>query len=138
MCFADLSTAQVFATVIDGARMDEELLGELGTYAPREVILNVGARRCAKAADWLKSQGVMLSDNQAGRFDPADCAARVKERFGETVKPEVLENRPLVCAVGALLDYLTETQKTDLATIRELTVYSEGQYLGLDPAAIWS
>lgn len=132
VCFADLSTAQVFATVIDGARMDEELLGELGTYAPREVILNVGARRCAKAADWLKSQGVMLSDNQAGRFDPADCAARVKERFGETVKPEVLENRPLVCAVGALLDYLTETQKTDLATIRELTVYSEGQYLGLD------
>ena len=132
VCFADLSTAQVFATVIDGARMDEELLGELGTYAPREVILSVGARRCAKAADWLKSQGVMLSDNQAGRFDPADCAARVKERFGETVKPEVLENRPLVCAVGALLDYLTETQKTDLATIRELTVYSEGQYLGLD------
>lgn len=132
VCFADLSTAQVFATVIDGARMDEELLGELGTYAPREVILNVGARRCAKAADWLKSQGVMLSDNQAGRFDPADCAVRVKERFGETVKPEVLENRPLVCAVGALLDYLTETQKTDLATIRELTVYSEGQYLGLD------
>ena len=132
VCFADLSTAQVFATVIDGARMDEELLGELGTYAPREVILNVGARRCAKAADWLKSQGVMLSDNQAGRFDPADCAARVKERFGETVKPEVLENRPLVCAVGALLDYLTETQKTDLATIQELTVYSEGQYLGLD------
>ena len=132
VCFADLSTAQVFATVIDGARMDEELLGELGTYAPREVILNVGARCCAKAADWLKSQGVMLSDNQAGRFDPADCAARVKERFGETVKPEVLENRPLVCAVGALLDYLTETQKTDLATIRELTVYSEGQYLGLD------
>lgn len=132
VCFADLSTAQVFATVIDGARMDEELLGELGTYAPREVILNVGARRCAKAADWLKSQGVMLSDNQAGRFDPADCAARVRERFGETVKPEVLENRPLVCAVGALLDYLTETQKTDLATIRELTVYSEGQYLGLD------
>ena len=132
VCFADLSTAQVFATVIDGARMDEELLGELGTYAPREVILNVGARRCAKAADWLKSQGVMLSDNQAGRFDPADCAARVKERFGETVKPEVLENRPLVCAVGALLDYLTETQKTDLATIRELTEYSEGQYLGLD------
>ena len=45
VCFADLSTAQVFATVIDGARMDEELLGELGTYAPREVILNVGARR---------------------------------------------------------------------------------------------
>ncbi len=132
VCFADLSTAQVFATVIDGARMDEELLGELGTYAPREVILNVGARRCAKAADWLKSQGAMLSDNQAGRFDPADCAARVKERFGDTLRPEVLENSPLVCAVGALLDYLTETQKTDLATLRELRVYSEGQYLGLD------
>lgn len=132
LCFADLSTAQVYATVIDGARMDEELLGELGTYAPREVILNVGARRCGKAADWLRGQGSMLTDNQAGRFDPADCAARVKERFGETVKPEVLENKPLVCAVGALLDYLTETQKTDLATLRELTVYKEGQYLGLD------
>lgn len=132
VCFADLSTAQVFATVIDGAQMDDELLGELGTYAPREVILNVVAKRCARAAEWMRGQGVMLSDNQAGRFDPADCAVRVRERFGETVKPEVLENRPLVCAVGALLDYLTETQKADLSTIRELTVYSEGQYLGLD------
>jgi DNA mismatch repair protein MutS len=132
VCFADLSTAQVFATVIDGAQMDDELLGELGTYAPREVILNVVAKRCARAAEWMRGQGVMLSDNQAGRFDPAACAVRVRERFGETVKPEVLENRPLVCAVGALLDYLTETQKADLSTIRELTVYSEGQYLGLD------
>ena len=132
LCFADISTAQVCATVLDGDQMEEHLLNELGTYCPREAILNVSARRCGGAADFLSGHGALLTDNQPGRFEYAACAERVKERFGQTLREELLQNKPLVCAVGALLDYLTETQKSDLSYIKELTVYSEGQYLGLD------
>ncbi len=132
LCFADISTAQVFATVLDGAEADQHLINELGTYAPREVIANLGASRFPAAADYLTAKDAMLSDNQSARFDFDACRALVERQFGETVRADVLGNRALVSAVGALLDYLIETQKTDLSYIKELRVYSEGQYLELD------
>ncbi len=132
LCFADISTAQVFATVLDGPEADQHLINELGTYAPREVIANLGVSRFPFAADFLKSKDVMLGDNQAARFDPDACLTLVRSQFGASLREDMTENRALVCAVGALLDYLIETQKTDLSYIKELRVYSEGQYLELD------
>ena len=132
VCFADVSTAEVFATVIDGIQMDEHLLSELGTYSPSEALINVPAKRCAVISDYLRGRGTLISDNEANRFSFADCTSRVQKQFGDTVGESVMQNKPLVCAVGALLDYLAETQKSDLSYIKELRVYSEGQYLGLD------
>ncbi len=132
VCFADISTAEVFATVIDGAEADQHLINELGTYMPREVIANLGESRFPAVADYIVSHGGMLNDNQSARFDPEACATLVQAQFGDSVRENVLESRALVSAVGALLDYLIETQKTDLSYIKELQVYNEGQYLELD------
>lgn len=132
LCFADISTAQVFATVIDGSEADQHLINELGTYAPREVIANLGASRFPGAADFLASKGAMLNDNQAFRYDPDICTELVKNQFGTTLREDILTSRALVLSVGALLDYIIETQKTDISYIKELTVYSEGQFLELD------
>ncbi len=132
LCFADISTATVFATVLDGTDAEDRLLAELGTYAPREVIANLGASRFPAAADYLASRGVTLNDNQSRRYDPDTCLSLVKAQFGDTVREAHLESRPLVSAVGALLDYLIETQKTDISYIKDLQVYAEGQYMELD------
>ncbi len=132
LCFADVSTAQVFATTLTGDESDQHLINELGTYAPREVVTNASAARFPEAADFLNAKGVMLNDSQSARYDPDTCLELVKNQFGGSVREDILEDRALVCAVGALLDYLTETQKTDLSYMKELQVYSEGQYLELD------
>ncbi len=132
LCFADISTAQVVATVLEGPEADQHLINELGTYSPREVIANLGVSRFPMAADYLASKGIMLADNQSARFDPDACRELVKAQFGDGVREEVLADKSLVSAVGALLDYLMETQKTDLSYIKELNIYSEGQYLELD------
>ena len=132
VCFADITTAQVSATVLDGAEADQHLINELGTYSPREVIANLGKSRFPQVADFLNAKGAMLGDNQAARFDPDACLELVKSQFGDRVREDILGNRAIVCAVGALLDYLIETQKSDLSYIKELQVFSEGQYLELD------
>ena len=132
VCFADISTAQVFATVLDGAEADQHLINELGTYAPREVIANLGKSRFPEAADFLNAKGAMLSDNQSRRYDPDTCRELVASQFGDNIREDILQNRAIVCAVGALLDYLIETQKSDISYIKELQVFSEGQYLELD------
>ncbi len=133
VAFADASTGEASATVLRGANMESRLLAELGTYRPREVLINLPRSRAAAVAEFCTSQlHALLSDAQAGRFEYSPCRAAVAEQFGEALREGVLEDRPLVCAVGGLLDYLREMQKTDLRAMQSLNVYSEGQFLEMD------
>ncbi len=132
LCFADISTAQIRTTVITGDSMDEHLVNELATYTPTEVIANLPAAKFGTAADFLVSRHAILEDNCPGRFDYEVCLALVTEQFGDTLREGMPEDKAMICAVGALLGYLHETQKTDLSYIKQLDVYNEGQYMALD------
>ena len=41
VCFADISTAQIYTTSFSGSGMAARIRNELGTYAPREVLCNI-------------------------------------------------------------------------------------------------
>ena len=133
VCFADISTAQVYATTFDGNNMDARLKNELGTYAPREILCNLKRANMGEIGDFLDAHGeMMLNDGQGTRYDAVTCRASVERQFGESLRPEILENKPLYMAVGAVLSYLADTEKSDLTYIKELNVYSDGQYLEMD------
>ena len=65
---------------------------------------------------------MMLTDGQHARFDAAIARELVKNQFGDTLRAEVLEDKALVSAVGAVLSYLIDTEKSDLSYIKELNV----------------
>ena len=136
VCFCDVSTGEIYATSFGGDAMDARLQSELGTYAPSEVISNLTAKKMnsyGKTADFITGRlASMLTENQPARFE-YEAAREITERlFGDTVKEEVLQNRPLISAVGALLSYIEEMHKKDASHIRTLNVYSDGQYLEMD------
>ena len=133
ICFADASTGQLSATVLRGANMESRLLCEMGTYHPSEVIFNLPRSRVAAAAEFVTTNlRAVMTDAQAGRFEYGSARETVIDRFGDTLREGILEDRPLVCAVGGLLDYLREMQKNELVGIKELSVYTEGQFLEMD------
>ena len=133
VCFADISTAQVYATTFDGNNMDARLRNELGTYAPREILCNLKKANMGEIGDFISShKDMMLTDGQGARFDANVCREMVKNQFGEQLRPEVLEDKALCMAVGAVLSYLIDTEKSDISYIKELNVYSDGQYLEMD------
>ena len=133
VCFADISTAQVYATSFDGSNMDARLKNELGTYAPREILCNLSRTHMGEIGEFITTRlETMLGDAQASRFAADDAMERVKAQFGETLRAEVLEDDALVRAVGAVLHYLEETEKSDISYIKTLNVYSDGQYLEMD------
>ena len=133
VCFCDVSTAEIYATSFSGANMDGRLLNELGTYAPAEVIANLGASKFKEISEFIKSRlGAMLNDNQPSRFEFDPCIERVKAQFEETLREDDTQDKALVCAVGAMLDYVRDTQKKDIGYINKLNVYSDGQYLEMD------
>ncbi|MBQ8311331.1 MAG: DNA mismatch repair protein MutS [Clostridia bacterium] len=133
VCFADASTAEVYATVLDGENMDARLKTELGTYAPREVICNLNQVNMGEIGEFLGAvKSMMVTDNQYARFEENVARERVRAQFGDSVREEHLQSRALVSAIGALLGYLEDTHKQDISYIRELNVYSDGQYLDMD------
>ena len=133
VCFCDVSTAEIYATSFSGGNMDARLQNELGTYSPAEVISNLGASKFKETADFIKGRiGAMLGDNQPGRFEHDACLERVKAQFEDTLREDDTCDRALVCAVGAMLDYIRDTQKKDIGYINKLNVYSDGQYLEMD------
>lgn len=85
--------------------------------------------------DLLKERlGITIYALDAWYFDDALCQRTLKEHF----KVNALEGLGLgdydcgVIGAGALLTYLKETQKTDLAHLTKLTGYAAGKYMMLD------
>ena len=133
IAFGDVSTARVSATYFCGDEINTKLRNELGTYAPSEVVFNLSAQRAPEIAEFVRSNlGSMLNDNRPTQFQYEEAKARVKSHFAASIKDEQLENKALVASLGALLAYIEETQKKDISYIKDLTVYTDGQYLEMD------
>ncbi len=133
IAFADISTGHIAATSFEGEHQVQQLIGELGVYAPREIVLNVSADDIPKAASFLKNNlQAVINQNETARFENAAAVERVKRHFvslpGEFEDEENIAQK----ALGALLSYVEETQKNDLRNISALNYYQNGQYLEID------
>jgi len=133
LCFADVSTAEVYATVLSGDNVQARLQSEIGTYLPSEVVTDLYRADCKEFAEFVTVRvGSMLTDGQSGRFDYDSALERCRRQFGDRLPAGCEQDRALICAVGALLDYIRDMQRSDVNYIKELTVYSDGQYLDMD------
>ncbi len=133
VAFADISTAQIYATSFCGDNIEARLKNELGTYAPSEVVTNLSAKRLGEVAEFIKSRvGSMLTDNRPTQFEYAASLDAVRTQFGDTLREGMENDKALISALGGLLSYIADMQKSDISYIKELNVYSDGQYMELD------
>ena len=135
LCYADISTAQMYATSVKCGESDlyTELTNSLGTISPSEIVLNLSRSAAPEIATFAKERlSALLSDGQSGRFEYERSKGKIIQQFGESIYEETLSDKCLVRAVGALLDYISDMQKSDVASIRELHVYSNSQFLEMD------
>jgi len=66
----------------------------------------------------------------------AEAEKNIRAQFGEEAFSRLPAGEPAAAmALGGLLNYLYETQKTDLSHIRELDYYRQGRFMELDLAA---
>ena len=134
VCFADLSTGEVSATECAGADFAQHLQNELGRFAPREALLCPQAWALDGLADFLRDRlGCRCEQGEEADFDPASTAESVSKQFGATA--DALPDGPTVQAAGALVNYLYETQKTDLSHLSAVSYYTAGVYMELDMTA---
>lgn len=133
LCFADVSTGEMSAASYshDAAR---HILNELGRFSPSEAILNSAAFDNEEIALFIKDRLESMVRCDDARFDPDACNAVVCKKFGVQ---SALEAGPsldkyAVCAAGALLSYINDTQKTELSHINTIEALGEDKYMELD------
>ena len=129
--FCDVSTGEFSLYQFSDARSN--LADELARIAPSEVIVN-----SPEDFAQIDPERARLSACPNEESFVYNMAAKVMAaHFGKDVKELGFgDQRLAVCAAGALLAYLTETQKNALAHILRATPYNSALYMALDQVAL--
>lgn len=132
LCFCDISTGELYATEISGSDSVNSLTSQLASYNPREILIGGDIVKIKSLPAFIKSKlsaGVeMLRDES---FDNKLCTDTVNMQFGEEMQC-ISDSQVLISAIGALINYLKETQKNGLERINKIELYSDKQYMNLD------
>ncbi len=133
VAFCDVSTGEFCCAAFENDAVTH-IINELARFSPREAVLSPGAADCNEISDFLlkKLDAMLEKDKQGFEFIP--CAARLCEQFGfkDVDDCGLGDQSAAVCAAGALLSYIDQTQKFDLSHINRLDVFYGGRYMELD------
>ncbi|MGM9662574.1 MAG: DNA mismatch repair protein MutS [Oscillospiraceae bacterium] len=136
VAFCDISTGKAHVTGFAGEDKLLHIMNELGRFAPREAVLSAGAAAegelCRLLREKLSCRVETVGDKP---FDALEAEKNIRRQFGEEAWRGLPRAVPAAAmALGGLLRYLYDTQKTDLSYIRELDCYTEGRFMELDLA----
>ena len=134
--YADVSTGIFFTGELSENGGEDALLNELGRIAPSECIAN----EAFFSHEYLKKrfQNVCYLEKEPDSVFQSRRAQEVlKDHFGvNSLEGFGLSDCTLaVCAAGALMQYLRDTQKNELSHIRKLSRIVRSSFMQLDSAA---
>jgi DNA mismatch repair protein MutS len=134
VCFADISTGEFYAAMFEGALAEDHILNELGRFSPSEVVLEERAWNHPRFGGDLRRRLACRCENGGTeRFRRETAVPHVENQFdGENLSKLPGNGAVVERAVGGLLSYLKETQKTDLSHLHTLHYYTNGQFMELD------
>lgn len=132
MCFCDISTGELYVTDFKGNDCVEKIKSQLTSYNPREILLGGDVIEFKELPAFIKdklSTTVEMLDDSS--FALMTCEDTVKTQFSNDY--ELIEdNKLIICALGALISYLKDTQKNGLERINHINLFSENQFMKLD------
>ncbi len=135
LSFCDISTGELYATLVEGDGQESKIKDELLKFSPKELLIGGEAVRFGSLAAFIKdklSASVSMPDDE--EFSFADAEHTILQQFGKSSLSdlELSELPQTVSALGALLSYLKRTQMNGLERIDHVELYRENQYLHID------
>lgn len=129
----DISTGELKCTQIEHGNTFGKLMDEAGKYLPSEIIVN---------SDFLKDEvlknkisekfNFYLSSFEDKFFETNVCEATIKNQFDNISLDKNLKYSLYINSLGALLEYLKQTQKVDLKHVKEINIYKIEDYMVID------
>ena len=137
IAFCDITTGKAHLTAFTGKERMTHIINELGRFSPAEAILSDGAFAEKALTDVLSDKFHCRYENGGNRrFLLNEAERNIRAQFGDDAFSRLPAGNPAAAmALGGLLHYLYETQKTDLSHINDLDYYEEGRFMELDLTA---
>ncbi|MBR5491119.1 MAG: DNA mismatch repair protein MutS, partial [Oscillospiraceae bacterium] len=106
----------------------------LGRFSPKEAIVSPGAWENAEIMGFLDKRLSALVGKGGDKFDFMLSAMRLCDQFSVQSVDDLGfgGEEGAVCAAGALLSFVIETQKFDISHISTIELFSENKYMELD------
>ena len=137
----DISTGDFMATQIAFTNNFPKLLDEISRYTPAEIVVNPFMYDSSEEISKIKERfEVYISRVKEESFTKEEELSNrfsfLNENEEEVKDAEESEEYSLaIKAIKGLLDYLTETQKTNLDHINKIILYNTTKYMALDISA---
>ena len=139
LCWADITTGELTATEFSGENGLKKSIGLMVNIGAKEVICNDEMLLSAQNVPEVE-RGVLphFSNYPGVAFNYSTAERTLLEQFNaKTLSAySIAEKKYAICAVGALLQYLKETQMHALKNINGVKYMSNDCFLQLDSAAI--
>lgn len=139
LCFADVSTAEFHLTSFKTDGAAEQIINQLSTYQPKEIIINSAVLDYTEVADFVKSRlntELQLLDDEKFGFEQATELILETLKKDEISSLQLGSSKAVVCALGSVIDYLKTVQKKEeIETPAELEYFDNGEYMKLDISA---
>ena len=135
VCFADLSTGQVFLTEISGNDIEIQIENELGKYLPSELIVNNGYTKNRAFMGFVKNRiGCVVNVAEDTEFDFEECKNTVLSHFRVNDISQLFDSKYTfaVSSLGVTLDYMRSTQKKSADNITDAEFYLSEEYMSLN------
>ena len=131
LALCDVSTGEFSIYQIAGAL--DQLMQELSRISPSEIIANAEARRFKTAISAPVPLGEF--DDEAYLEENAEDALKAHFPQSDLNQEDIRDLDVARRAAGALIQYLTSTQKNSLQHIDHIALYRRSAYMTLDPTA---
>ncbi len=134
--YIDLSTAEFYATSFSSENRIEKIKQELFGLSPREIIIQESLLEEDGELQSLlhEKDGLFLNRFPDWNFDLESSRRTLENQFGvSNLKGYGLNDEaPEIIAAGVILEYIQTTSRSLLPHLKELNVYRDSSYMGLD------
>nr|WP_316615146.1 DNA mismatch repair protein MutS [uncultured Ruminococcus sp.] len=132
--FCDISTGQLFVSRFKSDHSFSQLKDQITSYNPRELLISGKLAQNKVLHLFIKEKlpNAAVSHPDESRCGLLDCTAVVEQHFSKENVDKIADSNELIIALGVLMSYLKDTQKTGLERIDTIELYAEDQYMKLD------
>ncbi|HMM32292.1 MAG TPA: DNA mismatch repair protein MutS, partial [Clostridia bacterium] len=134
LAYCDVSTGAFHALELHGEGWEDELQNELARIQATEIIANDALFLQERLIKEIQSSSYTECYSSSA-YQPVAAEERLLSHFGaEGVVPLKERAMQALCASGALLSYLEETQKNALSHINQIELLERSKYMSIDAA----
>ena len=132
--FCDISTGQLFVSRFKSDHSFSQLKDQLTSYAPKELLISGKLAQNKVLHLFIKEKltNASVTHPDDSRCGLLDCSAVLENHFSQENMEKISGMNEVVIALGVLMSYLKDTQKTGLERIDTIEFYAEDQYMKLD------